>query len=137
MLKDILSKKENTAVKINYVPECCMKRSLYMDVTQDSRSIGPMYRTTKLAMCSLGLFDMQHAENMEINKRQVGARCRRLVLMMVRRSLPRPSKSVAGKPFSRPHDDLAAYLHAQSLVTLPFDCANNKASAVLFSRRTA
>jgi hypothetical protein len=57
--------------------------------------------------------------------------------MMVRRSLPRPSKSVAGKPFSRPHDDLAAYLHVQSLVTLPFDCANNEASAVLFSRRTA
>jgi hypothetical protein len=66
MLKDILSEKENTPVKMNYVSEYCMERSPYMDVTQDSRSIGPMYRTTKLALCSLGLFDMQHAENMEI-----------------------------------------------------------------------
>jgi len=47
------------------------------------------------------------------------------------------SKSVAGKPFSTPHDDDAAYLHAQSLVTLPSDCENNEASIVSFARLTA
>jgi hypothetical protein len=47
------------------------------------------------------------------------------------------SKSVAGKPFSTPHDGVAAYLHAQSLVALPFDFENNEASIVLFARLTA
>jgi hypothetical protein len=46
-------------------------------------------------------------------------------------------KSVAGKPFSTPHDDVAAYLHVQSLVTLPSDFEINEASIVLFARLTA